>query len=447
MEELGIYLLKSALCTSLFLGIYWYFLRKETFYKFNRHFLLAGLICALILPFYNYHYTVNLVIPEPLPTAAKSKASINTEDTTTPTWIVLLLLLYLVVFFVILIRQIRVLLGMNKVITEQGYTSENGYRMVYNSVFKSCFSVGNYIFMDLSPGTSAVERKLIIDHELAHVQQQHWVDLLGVQLICALQWFNPFAWLYLRVIKQNHEFLADTAVLSKGTSAAVYRATLINHSLRTPVFDLASSFATVDNLERIKMMTSPPSKPLRKLGALMIFPAISLFLFAFAQPKYQVKYTEKQVVPSMDSKRQTPAPQHISTEAKKNHPLEKSISRQSTTLSNKFSPEALTAKTKIPKKTARIIAQHHSATPQADSSTMELKVLTISNTDPSGSKSADPKVAPSLMLLNGVPIASFDHIKATDIQSIEVFKGDQAIQKYGARGKNGVISITLKTPL
>ena len=51
--------------------------------------------------------------------------------------------------------------------------------------------------------------EVIMNHEREHIQQRHWLDLLLVELMCIVQWFNPFAWIYVHLVRQNHEYLAD----------------------------------------------------------------------------------------------------------------------------------------------------------------------------------------------------------------------------------------------
>jgi TonB-dependent SusC/RagA subfamily outer membrane receptor len=140
--------------------------------------------------------------------------------------------------------------------------------------------------MDKTTPLSEVEKRLILEHETAHVEQHHWVDLFLSQLVCALQWFNPFVWLYRNAVKQNHEFLADRSVLQKGNSPAIYHATLINYTFKSPVFALTNSFSYYNKFKRITMMKKTESKHAKKFAILLLVPALALFLWAFAEPDY-----------------------------------------------------------------------------------------------------------------------------------------------------------------
>ena len=285
MEALAIYLLKSSLCAMVFLGIYWCFFRNETFYHFNRYFLLTGLIASVALPFYTYSYEINMISKNGiLPFVQNAKPAVDTL----PGWFNIALSVYLTVACILLIRHIAGLTKIKRVINQYGCISEKGYKLVNAPEFKTSFSVFNYIIIDGSSEVSETEKRMILEHELAHIKQGHWIDLLVSQLFCMVQWFNPFAWLYLYAIKQNHEYLADHAVLQSGNSPAMYRAALINHSMGISAFTFASSFAHFDKLKRINMMRKPPSTSAKKLAAIVVLPALALFFWAFARPKIRL---------------------------------------------------------------------------------------------------------------------------------------------------------------
>lgn len=285
MEALAIYLLKSSLCAMVFLGIYWCFFKNETFYHFNRYFLLVGLIGSVVFPFYTYFYEVN-VIPDS--GFSQLVQSAKPASDTGYGWFYIAVVVYATGACFLLIRHLIGLSKIKRVINQYGFVSAKDYKLVNTSVFKSSFSVFNYIIIDNSSEVSATEKKMILEHELSHIKQRHWIDLLASQLFCMTQWFNPFAWLYLHAIQQNHEYLADQAVLKLDNSPAMYRAALINQSLGTAAFTFASSFSHFDKLKRITMMKKPTSASAKKMAAIVVIPAMALFFWAFAQPKFKL---------------------------------------------------------------------------------------------------------------------------------------------------------------
>ena len=451
MENLVIYLLKSGMITAVFYGIYWCFLKNETFYRFNRYFLLTGILCAFLLPFFKYSYNVTITLPAGIDHHAEV-ASSNKAANTVPAWLDYTIIIYGLVAVFLMSRHIAGLIKIKKMIVSYGYTLLQGYKVITTPVFKSSFSVFNYIFIDISSGTSEIEKNLIIEHELAHVKQYHWADLLISQLTCALQWFNPFAWLYLHAIKENHEFMADEAVLQKGNSPAVYRAALINHSLQTTVFMFASSFAHYDKFKRINMMMKPGSSPVKKLAVLIVLPAFALFLFAFAEPKFNVVLTKKK---QNDQQRALNSQESLPAETILHAPDQTNASQaaQGRNLTeNPVKQHANTMPEKkniIPSTIKKSASAHFSNALRPDSSATEKTTVSVSGNKMTILKNTRqvPASAYPIVFLDGVQVASTDVIKSDDIQSINVYKGKMAIEKYGEKGENGVIEVHSKKQL
>lgn len=427
MEELMIYLLKSALCTTLFFSIYWCFLKRETFYRFNRFFLLTGILSALLLPFFQYSYTVNLEVPAAL------NQMINKNDnkatlSAIPFWQYPGLATYILITCFFMIRHLSGWMKINRTVRKYGHSLVGGYKIINTDVFQTSFSVFNYIFIDISADTSETERNLILEHEIAHVKQYHWADLLSVQFICAMQWFNPFAWLYLYAIKQNHEFLADAAVLQQGNSPAQYRAALINHTLKTPVFRFASSFANDDKFTRLKMMTKTSSNPLRKLTVLLLLPLLALFVLAFARADYKVTYSQKKTKTTGTS-----SPGESPGQRKKAILPVKTIT-------------VVSKKTATLQKTNAQQKQYQETEPrQSAPEKMTVSVSPDSLQVQTQNTSVPHQNITQLIIIDGTTHTSIDDVNTGNIESINVYKGKQATDKFGDKGKNGVIQITTKS--
>jgi TonB family protein len=130
------------------------------------------------------------------------------------------------------------------------------------------------------PGSLRDEQDLdnVLLHEKAHIRQLHFIDLMIIELTLLLTWFNPFSWLVSRMIKENHEHLADREVLSTGANAARYRAQLMNHTLGVNVFRLGTQFNHSLTLKRFKMMKKPKNSPLGIIKIALLIPAVLVTL-------------------------------------------------------------------------------------------------------------------------------------------------------------------------
>ncbi len=102
------------------------------------------------------------------------------------------------------------------------------------------FSWGNYIFMQ---DTELDNSSCIYIHEKAHTVQRHWIDVLFADLFCILLWYNPFAWMTRQLMKLNHEFEADEAVINSGIETYDYQRLLVVKAMGNISIPIANSFA------------------------------------------------------------------------------------------------------------------------------------------------------------------------------------------------------------
>ena len=414
MDGLALYLLKSAVCNAVFLVIYTCFLKNKTFFRFNRYYLITGIFLSVLLPLYTYTYEVTLTAAE----LSSAKAVQTTGVNSNVFWSSVFLAAYGLGIVFLVGRYLFGLLKIKAVINRAGFSQVQHYRLVHTKELKSSFSAYNYIFIDSSADLSETERQLILAHEIAHVRQYHWADLLLTQLFCTLQWFNPLSWLYRKAIRENHEYLADQAVLQQGTSAAVYRAVLVNQCIGTQVFSFSSSFYQYD-IPRLNMLSRPSSGSVNKAAVVLILPAIGAFYMAFSETLVTIKA--------------------VSPKSNGSTPVHFTISGSKAPAVATFSPNTDKRLTKRVIKPSLIAAKGQAAT----ENTNKVSAQPAANTLITTSSSIHP-----LYLLDGVEVSpNINDIDKNTIAEIRVLKDEAAIKEFGERGRNGVIMIYTKTPL
>jgi TonB family protein len=289
MESFGLYLLKSVTWIAGFALVFILFLRNERFFFLNRIYLLAGILTSFLFPLISIHYTVILPVVQTVPA---DNAVVNeiqyTGKSVLPDLKIILLALYASgVLFVIalMFRQGKSVL---RTIKKSEIISLRPVKLIKTSDYTSAFSFFSYVFVN--PSITDVETKEIMIHEMVHIRQKHWVDLLLVELLCMMQWFNPLVWIYVRFIRQNHEYLADEVALQQTSDPAIYKAVLLNQIVGAPVVSLSNSFNYSPNKKRFAMMKNIITSPYRKMKVLLILPVFALVLFSFARPDYKYKY-------------------------------------------------------------------------------------------------------------------------------------------------------------
>ena len=292
METFALYLFKSVIWLAGFSMVFILFLRNERFFVLNRIYLLAGIITSFLFPLISIHYTVVLPVVRNFQMGNAVVSEIqNAGNSIIPDLKLMLLVLYLSgVFFVLtlIIRQGNSLL---RAIKKSEIISFHPAKLIKTPEYTFAFSFFSYVFVN--PSVTDVETQEIMIHELVHIRQKHWFDLLLAELLCMIQWFNPLVWIYVRFIRQNHEYLADEVALQQTSNPALYRAVLLNQIVGAPVVSLANSFNYSPNKKRFSMMKNIISSPYRKMKMLLILPVFAIVLYAFAKPDYRYKYVDE----------------------------------------------------------------------------------------------------------------------------------------------------------
>lgn len=280
---------------ALFYAVYFFFLRRENFFRANRAYLLGALLLSLFLPLFPVHYSAG--IPE---TAGASLKQMQVVDQGEGAAIasglagregLLLLWLYLGGVVVVLARLMVQTTGVIRVINQSGVSRYGAFRIIRNSRYPLPFSFFGFIFYN--PATYGGEDLTeILAHEDVHIREKHWADLLLAELFTAVFWFNPFVWLIERSIRQNHEYLADEGVLAQGHSRGRYQALLINQLMGVTVMGFTHHLHTSVNANRFKMMTLKEKPKKRALRLMWALPVMALLSVAFAEPVFETQARE-----------------------------------------------------------------------------------------------------------------------------------------------------------
>ena len=319
------YLVFATLGTALFWLAYHLLLRKEHCLRLNRFFLLATLLLSLLLPL--VHPQMAVVPPTVIggggylldfsdlggtPEISINNQSIKSVDVSASqgvdVWQVLSIIygvgvalgvLLLVVRYAVLCRKLR----------KYEFVLHGHFQEAVTDREEPSFSFFRYIVAGRG-GMSDAELQLVLKHERLHAAQGHSWDILLVQLMCCLLWFDPFVWLYGRDLREVHEYLADEAVLQQG-SEGEYKSYLrllycqITGMQYVPIVN-SFHFSTIKN--RITMMKQPKSHK-GWVKALAALPVAALLLFANcknqepAQEQAAIPDGRYEVLPFLDTYR------------------------------------------------------------------------------------------------------------------------------------------------
>ena len=301
MGALLLYILKSTICLILFYLGFKALLSNDTFFRFNRWVLLVGIATCMLLPAIKIQTSEPLLIQQPIIHLEKMIAGeetvvtylsdnnpeVNMIPVVTPAkmidWGQIIALLYWAGFIFCLMTTLLSFRKMFVLIRSGRKLQQGRYTLILVPSCVSPFSWGRYII--LSEEDYEKHPDEILTHEMMHLKSHHSIDLLFMECILWLHWFNPAIWLLKRELKDIHEYQADKGVLTQGVDATKYQLLLVKKAVGSSLYTLANSFNHSKIKKRITMMLKGKSNNWARLKLLLLVPVGLIVLNAFARPE------------------------------------------------------------------------------------------------------------------------------------------------------------------
>lgn len=309
------YELKVAVLIAVFY-IFWRLLvANETWHRLNRIVLLSTALASFVLPLcvITIHQTVEVMPPVadtlPLPTdetamPMESAPELSNAETERPfNWLLPLTIIYIIGVVVVLSKMLLSLWRLYRMRAEsEVYPLSDGYLMAVCEKVSTPFSWWNTVFMnhnDYEKGTNA-----LLTHELGHLRLHHSADVLLVELLTALQWFNPAMWMLRADLRTIHEYEADQQVLSHGFNDIQYLQLLIRKAAGQSGYSLANGISNSALKKRVTMIMKPKSNHRQWLRYAYLLPIIAISLYASCETKtdYQIKEESAIILKVKDGK-------------------------------------------------------------------------------------------------------------------------------------------------
>lgn len=276
------YIVQTIAFQLLFLIIYDLFLKKETFFNWNRLYLLLTPVLSLIIPLVKIPQ-LSKVVPQNyvvrLPEVFIGDASAPQITTTQLEPVVIQtqsVSLWETVFYLGMLVMVSIF--MYKVFVLFRLIHKNPRFRKHNLVIvqllrsTSAFSFFNYIFLGERIETS--EKKAILKHEMVHVREKHSWDLLFFEVLKIVFWFNPLVYMFQKRIQALHEFIADAEAL-KQQGKQLYYQNLLSQVFETRRMSFINPFFKQSLIKkRIVMLQKSKSKQIKLLKYALLIPIV-----------------------------------------------------------------------------------------------------------------------------------------------------------------------------
>ncbi len=279
-----IYLIVSAISLALMVTVYRLTLSRTTFHGFNRFVLLATLALAAVVPVMHFQSIssrasapINYMLGE-IMVYADGTMGVNhvqaTESGSSISMLSVITVVYLAGLIFCLLRIAFGILSSEIICHRRSRMLADGSRLVITERNYAPFSWRNCIVISRKDYES--NGAMIIAHEQAHVHHHHSFDLILAQLFCAVQWFNPAAWMLRRSLLEVHEFEADAQVLEDGFDGRRYQICLVRAALQGSFATTTNNFSNCSTQKRIVMMNRHSTNPWARLRVLLMLPVVAL---------------------------------------------------------------------------------------------------------------------------------------------------------------------------
>ncbi len=295
MDSFGTFLYQSGISIAVFYLFYWALLRKETWFSLNRLLLFGSLLLAVAIPFVRVtlravpepgtiyyamdRYFMDGVIVRPSSLAESAGIRLTVGKA--------LLMLYLLGALFFLARFLIQIFQVLYLVKKHGIREFEGYRIVPVDKDISPFSFFTLIFINTEK-MKGPELRSILLHEWEHVRRLHTLDIILLEIICIIQWFNPFVWLYKYSLHELHEYEADQAVLSHGENRLNYQKIILNQAFGHNFFPVVHNLINRSFIKkRLIMITRKKSRNITLLKSLLLLPVAAVLVVSFSFTREQ----------------------------------------------------------------------------------------------------------------------------------------------------------------
>ncbi|WP_419700132.1 TonB family protein [Mucilaginibacter sp. NFX135] len=222
------YLLLVNIYLVLFYVFYVLLLRKETFFQLNRIYLVTAALLSFVIPMIQADWVQNLFITQQVKyTIYSSPVIIYSFKPVAASRISIgqiLAVLYGTGILFLSVRLIWQLIKLKRVINQPQATAAYSF-------------FGTVRLDEASSNNTIIEA-----HEQVHAQQWHSADVMLIELVMIVNWFNPVVYMYRFAIKHIHEYIADRQAVQAGTNKAEYALLLLSQTFESPAHQLVNPF-------------------------------------------------------------------------------------------------------------------------------------------------------------------------------------------------------------
>jgi beta-lactamase regulating signal transducer with metallopeptidase domain len=276
------FLIQSTLSLFLLLIVYHLFLEKEKMHQFKRIYLLFSLVFSLAIPFVTIEIVSKFIQPvaNPANLLFSQGSSQIMKETNYTTY--LLPTIYILTTLILSIRFIKNILKITSKTKTNTIIDYYGAKLVLVPEKNLPHTFLKYIFINENDYKNRNIEAELYTHELTHVTQKHSHDILLIEFLKTIFWFNPIFIFYKRAIQLNHEFLADEFVIHYYEDIPFYQSLLVSKANISQPLYLVSNLNFLVTKKRLLMMTKSTTQTKAILKQIALIPIFAILFYSIS---------------------------------------------------------------------------------------------------------------------------------------------------------------------
>jgi beta-lactamase regulating signal transducer with metallopeptidase domain len=296
-----LYLLKSAACLALFFAFYKLFLENTSIHNFKRFYLSGSLLASFLIPLITFTTYVKASPMVQISSETAPQIIFTQAEQTINYWPFVLWAIYGLGVLFFSVKFFRNLFSLiQKIRKNPKYKNTRFINILLNEkVIPHTFF--SYIFLNKTQFEKREIPAEVMLHEETHARQKHSLDVIFVELLQIVFWFNPLFYFIKRSIKLNHEFLADRAVINAGAETSDYQKILLAFSSSALTPSLAHSINYSSIKKRFTVMKTHTSKRAFWWRSILLLPMLSMLIYGFSTKEILIEQAENNVVFASDT--------------------------------------------------------------------------------------------------------------------------------------------------
>ena len=285
MEDILYYLLRASIGTAVFYITYHFLFRKSKRFVFNRLYLTGSFLASFIIPLITFKRKIYITETTYSYITAETTGISETMTYVPETAGTIGLHQYLLIIYFAGVAIFLSRLAYSYIVAARIKANSTIENIAGMDINISRNNIRAFTFLDrIVIGQNILRHpslNMVLVHEAVHSREKHFIDILASELLFMLQWFNPFAWLKRKAIRNNLEFRADE-VVARSFDLREYQLAMLSmaqNRVRSPLFiELNSS-----NLKkRIIMMKSNRNNRFFGIARLVIIPVTVILLLSLS---------------------------------------------------------------------------------------------------------------------------------------------------------------------